>query len=327
MNQEIEKIPSFRKFDYRVRPNKSTERKMLSDAFRRLSYFEPVEKYRYIGFGSTTFTDFVLFHKSLNISDMVSIESRVDYEARFEFNRPFECIKMKYGKSNKVLPVLKWDKRTITWLDYDGTLNDSVLQDVALLSTKSISGSLLIITVNAHGYQQPRDNRGYAKVEEYLKKKFEAQLERDVPTWVRGVNLQGDEMAKTCKKIIYDEISFNLRSRNGMATPNETIKFEPLFNLVYSDNVRMLTVGGIFYKHSETDVLEKCNFDALDFLKKDLYEIKVPVITPRERHYINQKLPKGSFSDLKKIGLTDDEIDNYSKSYRYSPSYAEIELS
>jgi hypothetical protein len=327
MKQEIEKIPSFRMFDYRVRPNKSTERKMLGDAFRRLSYFEPIEKYRYIGFGSTTFTDFVLFHKSLNISDMISIESRVDYEARFEFNKPFECIKMKYGNSNMVLPEIKWDKRTITWLDYDGVLNDSVLQDVALLSTKSVSGSLLIITVNAHGYQQPRDSRGYAEVEAYLKKKFGIQLERDIPTWVRGVDLQGDEMAETCQRIIYDEISFNLRSRNGMTAPGEVIEFEPLFNLVYSDNARMLTVGGIFYKHSEAAILEKCQFNALDFVKKDLHEIKVPVITPRERHYLNQQLPKGSFSELRKIGLTDDEINNYAKSYRYSPSYAEIELS
>lgn len=327
MKQEDEKIPSFRVFDYRIRPNKSTERKMLGDAFRRLSYFEPVEKYRYIGFGSTTFTDFVLFHKSLNIQDMISIESRVDYEARFEFNKPFECIKMKYGNSNKVLPELKWNKRTITWLDYDGVLNDSVLQDAALLSTKSASGSLLIITVNAHGYKQPRDNRSYAKIDEYLKKKFRDQLERDVPTWVRGVDLQGDEMAKTCQKIIYDEISFNLRSRNGMTTPSEVIEFEPLFNLVYSDNARMLTVGGIFYKHNEADVLERCQFHALDFIKKDLHEIKVPVVTPRERHYLNQQLPSGSTNELKKIGLTDDEIKNYAKSYRYSPSYAEIELS
>lgn len=327
MSQDTEKLPSFKAFDYRIRTNKSTERKMLSDALRRLSAFEPVEKYRYIGFGSVTFTDFVLFHKSLNITDMISIEAKREYEARFDFNKPYDCIKMRYGNSNDVLPELDWNRKTITWLDYDGRLNDSILQDAALLSAKSLSGSLIIITVNAQGYQSPRGEKNYLKIEKFLLKKFSEQLDREVPTWVRGVNLQGDEMANTCRKIIYDEIKANLRDRNGMTIANDILEFEPLFNFVYSDNARMLTIGGILYKHSDADILKKCQFDALDFIQKDLYEIKIPIITPRERHFLNQQLPKGALNKLKDIGLTDDEIKNYSRSYRYSPSYAEIELS
>ncbi len=67
--------PSYRKINYRVRPAKSIQRKMLCDALLRLSFFEPVENYRYVGFGSTTFTDFILFHKILGIKDMISIET------------------------------------------------------------------------------------------------------------------------------------------------------------------------------------------------------------------------------------------------------------
>lgn len=50
--------PSFLAVDYRIRTNKSTERRMLADAFRRLSTFGQLEDYRYVGFGSTTFVDF-----------------------------------------------------------------------------------------------------------------------------------------------------------------------------------------------------------------------------------------------------------------------------
>ncbi|MGD9641394.1 MAG: O-methyltransferase [Elusimicrobiales bacterium] len=327
MTQEVRPTPSFSKFDYRVRPNKSTERKMLVDAFRRLSGFAPVEKYRYIGLGSTTFADFILFHKALNISDMISIEHRTEYEPRFEFNRPFECIDIKYGDSNKILPELKWDKKTITWLDYDGALTDAVLQDVAFLSAKCVSGSLMVITVNASGYHQ-HPGQKYTKAEQGFKDKLGKQLAREVPSWATGINLQGDEMAKTYKRIIYDEVAARLRDRNGMAAPEEVIEFEPLINLVYRDGARMLTVGGIFFKHSEKDSFSKCQFAALDFIGKELYEIQVPVITPRERHYLNQHLPKGALDKITEaIGLTKEEIYNYARSYRYSPSYAEIELS
>jgi len=326
MTEGVKPVPSFSKFDYRVRPNKSTERKMLVDAFRRLSGFAPVEKYRYIGLGSTTFADFILFHKALNISEMISIEHRTEYEVRFEFNRPFECIDIKYGDSNKVIPELGWDKKTITWLDYDGALTDAALQDVAFLSAKCVSGSLMVITVNASGYQQR--GRNYKKVEQKLKERFGRQLERDVPAWITGIDLQGDEMAKTYKRLIYDEVAASLRNRNGMAAPEDVMKFEPLINLVYRDGARMLTVGGIFYKHSETDAFNKCQFSALDFIGKELYEIQVPVITPRERHYLNQHLPKGALDKITDaIGLTKEEIYNYARSYRYSPSFAEVELS
>lgn len=327
MSRDAERQPSFKVFDYRIRTNKNTERKMLADAFRRLSGFAPVEKYRYIGFGSVTFTDFVLFHKSLNVTDMISIESKREYENRFNFNKPYDCIKMKYGNSTDILPELNWNQKTITWLDYDGILNDSVLQDVALLSAKSLSGSLIIITVNAQGYKSPKGEQNYQKIEEFLLKRFSKQIEREAPTWVNGVNLQGDEMAGTLKKIVYDEIRATLRDRNGMTAPDEVLEFEPLFNFVYSDNARMLTVGGILYKRSQTDILKKCQFDSLSFIQQDLYEIKIPIITPRERHFLNQQLPKGSLHKLKEIGLTSEEIENYSRSYRYSPAYAEIELS
>ncbi len=106
MTDSIETLPSFRQFDYRLRPNKGAERKMLIEAFRRLNFFEPVKNYRYVGFGSTTFADFILIHRALNITDMISIEKRTDYQARFDFNKPFDCVDMKYGTSSEILPEL-----------------------------------------------------------------------------------------------------------------------------------------------------------------------------------------------------------------------------
>ncbi|HYX17747.1 MAG TPA: O-methyltransferase, partial [Nostoc sp.] len=55
------------------------------DSLRCLSPFGEVAAYRYVGFGSTYFSDFILFHKSLHIEDMISIEKDKYAKTRFEY--------------------------------------------------------------------------------------------------------------------------------------------------------------------------------------------------------------------------------------------------
>ena len=62
-------VDSFRRIDYSLRPAKHAERRMLCDVFRRLTHFQPVETYCYVGFGSVWFSDFVLFHRALGVSE------------------------------------------------------------------------------------------------------------------------------------------------------------------------------------------------------------------------------------------------------------------
>jgi hypothetical protein len=151
---------SYRQINFSLRPAKSIERKMLCEAFRRLAEFGHVSDYRYIGFGSTYFSDFILVHKTLAIRNMLSIERDDFNKARFEFNRPFHCIKLYFGESNDVLPELGWrDVRTICWLDYDGKLDSSVLTDVRLFCANAVSGSVLVVTVNAEPDQNPPQAR------------------------------------------------------------------------------------------------------------------------------------------------------------------------
>lgn len=60
--------------DYSLRVQKNVERKILGDVIRSLSYFDKVEKYRYIGFGSFYYKDFLLLHEKYNIHSGISIE-------------------------------------------------------------------------------------------------------------------------------------------------------------------------------------------------------------------------------------------------------------
>ena len=132
---------SYRQVNYALRPAKSVERKMLNETFRCLTPFSRVGTYRYIGFGSNFFSDFILFHRSLGISNMTSIEHDKPARERFRFNLPFHCVELKFGESGEILPRLDWNIRTLLWLDYDRPLDLEVLADVELFCASAISGS------------------------------------------------------------------------------------------------------------------------------------------------------------------------------------------
>ena len=141
---------SSRLINYRLRPAKSIERKMLCEAFRKLSIFGSTETFRYVGLGSFYFVDFVILHKELGITNMISIERDVQNIERYEFNKPYNNIRIHDGESSDVLIRLPWDMRTIVWLDYDGRLDKSILGDVATFCMKALPVSLLVVSVNSH---------------------------------------------------------------------------------------------------------------------------------------------------------------------------------
>ena len=332
---------SYRKINYRVRPAKSIQRKMLCDAFLRLSFFKPVENYRYVGFGSTTFVDFILFHKMLGIKDMISIEKNEEDKARFEFNNPFDCIRMEYGDSSDVLPSLEWDLKTIVWLDYDGPLNNTILEDIACVSMSLVSGSILIVTVDVES-DLPDPPFTDEDVQNYRFKKFEERVgSNKVPANLESKNLEGTEMATTCGKVILNEIKQILRNRNGLLSDERKVKYNPLFNFLYEDSAEMLTVGGIFYEARDEASFKQCKFENLEFVRSDttfyedeafcedeaFYKIEVPTLTHRERLYLDKTLPCGNSGDGEQISLTEEDINNYKRLYRYFTIFAEIELS
>jgi hypothetical protein len=320
---------SFRQFDYRLRPNKSAERKMICEALQHLSFFDQVNNYQYIGFGATTFVDFVLFHKMLNITDMISIEVEEDYEPRVEFNKPYQCIQIKIGHSNEVIPQLSLKKKTILWLDYDGRLTDEVLKDIAYISAEVVSGSIMIITVHASPYQVNDPTAPYSEI-----KKTRIQCLRDdigddkVPPKIEGKQLEGLEMGKTLQRIIHNEIAEVLRDRNGILSDEHKMHYKQIFHFSYRDGARMISLGGVFYENRDKDRYTLCNFESLDYVRtgEEPYFINAPVITPREKNFLNKLLPLGTTDKALEIGLTKTEIENYKNLYRYYPDYAEIEL-
>lgn len=78
------------KIDYSCRLQKNIERKIFCDVVRTLNYFGTVEDYRYIGFGSFYYKDFLMFYEDFNIRNGISIE--IDSEAYVNKSELISCL-------------------------------------------------------------------------------------------------------------------------------------------------------------------------------------------------------------------------------------------
>jgi hypothetical protein len=97
---------------YDLRLAKQVERRMIVDVLQRLAVSGfPIRDYQYTGFGSIFYVDFVMFHKLLGISRLVSIEADISIERRARFNIPFACVHLVIGPAATVIPALDRDKR------------------------------------------------------------------------------------------------------------------------------------------------------------------------------------------------------------------------
>ncbi|MDG2524602.1 hypothetical protein P6166_04425 [Stenotrophomonas sp. HITSZ_GD] len=313
---------SYAKIDYRVRPAKSIERKMLVDSFRALRSFGAVEKYRYVGLGSVYFTDFSLVHRALGIEEMVSIEDAQDLtvQARFRLNVPFGNIQMHFGASTAVLQKLKWNVRTICWLDYDGALAASCLEDVAYFVRNAPSGSLLLLSLNA-GPIQSSGSEGMKPLDT-LKVQVGAEA---VPADVENKHLSGWGVGDVYRRIVMAVIEEALRVRGSTGGSSSRMTFEPVYNFRYADGTKMVTFGGVLVEDAHKGVFRACNFEQFEFCRfgGDAYLIEAPLVTYAEMRHMDSERTKASC----RLPLPAAEIEKYAKFYRYFPKFVEAEIS
>lgn len=309
------------RIDYTIRPAKNIQRKMLCEALRRLSHFGPIESYRYIGFGALYFSDFRLFHRDLGIKNMISIEGRTQDRDRYEFNRPFGCIKIMFGRSGYVLHEIELDaEKTILWLDYTCKLRADVLDDIAYFCTEAQPGSVLIVTVNADPEGGTTDQQLDALTKRVGKEKVPPDLNRR--------DMAKNRQPETHRRIIANHIHDILTQRNGGLEDEDKIEYRQLFNFHYKDTARMLTVGGLFYRNGQEGIVRDCCFDMLPFVASgDVpYRIEVPNLTFREVRSLDRHLPNPDWEDSSIPNIPRQIIEEYEKVYRYFPRFVETEI-
>jgi hypothetical protein len=315
---------SFTRVNYRLRPAKGVERRMMADAFLRLRAFGSVESYRYVGMGSVYFADFALFHTVCGLTDLVSIEDAEDERTqnRFRFNVPLGSIELKFGHSNVELPKLNWDNiRTICWLDYDGSLTSPVITDVKFLAARVAPGSLIAVTVDTRLENESGGN---------LLDRLIAQIgtEEKVPTHVTAAKkLREPEVKSVLRTIMTQELIDGINERNAGMPKAQRITFEQIFNFEYSDKAPMLTIGWVIFDEGQRAQFDQCEFRKLKFIKSgdEPFVIAPPFLTPHEMRELDRCDEEETYrsSDLP---LPSEERKNYEDIRRYWPTggYAEM---
>lgn len=329
-------MASFREINYAVRPAKSVERKIMAEGFRRLEMSWPLSTYRYIGMGSVYFADFQLFHQTLGIDDMVSIEREKQFETRFKFNLPFSCVKVKFGESSEILDTLTWEKRSLVWLDYDGKLEASVISDLQTVVQKVVSGSLVAVSVNVEADRAPAEIVGAEAINKWRLKEFEARIgETFIPAGLAGEDLRGKLFGSACWRVLSAAVAEQLVKRNGRADLRPDTMFNhQVFHFRYSDDAQMLTVGWLFRSHEDEEKTQRCAMTGSYFRDREVpCVIEAPKLTPKEIRHLNSRLPDGPPVEKavtrqleKTTGIGESDINKFAAVYRYYPQYGEVAL-
>jgi hypothetical protein len=339
--------PSFERIDYQLRYNKHIERKMIFDLLSRVHQEVGLANHRYLGFGSIWFADFRLAHRMLGMQNMVSMEHE-PYADRAKFNSPYHSIEVKGGSCSTTLDSLDWTTPTVSWLDYDGALTQSVASDIRKVLEKSPVDSIAIVTVNAaRGTYRPRLGATQRKRGETALGQIEAMLTQGVVSQrfepAEGGASHGDVREADFPEFLAEAIlSFMVHvagnagrttlDSNGNAVP---VVFLPLFNFCHKDNADMVTVGGALIPLGSMAWLEgvaaDVSRDSATALPCHLRLDLVP-LTLKEKIVLDSCLPAmetGNFVERAKasgIRLDDGELAKYWQHYRHFPVFFEAPI-
>ncbi len=323
----MKKKKSYNKIDYSLRPAKFAERKMLCELFSRLRSFDALEEYQYVGFGSIWFSDCILFHKSLGVKDIISIEQAVDDEDRFRFNCPYQSIHLEMQNTAHVLPSLDWGQRMILWLDYDDPLNKAILNDIRTCGSRVESGTALAITVQSQKlldkrnlHEEPLEIENPEQFEDYFGSSYAF-------SGMKLEDLRGWGISRTSRRVLRFEIQEALDAVNLPRPAGSRISFRQIAAFEYEDGAKMTTIVGVFVDQDNNDLFEQCGFDELFYYRDgdDAFRIIVPLLTPREMRHLDKSLPLLAGTTVNYGSIPVGDAKNYAKLYRYLPNFAAFE--
>lgn len=313
--------PHWESIHYVRRPSKNIERKMIIEILARLGSLRDLAEFQYVGFGSLYFVDFALLHSRFGMTEMTSIEGEPDADARVRvlWNRPFDCVNVRFGHSNDVLPDLDWTRPAIVWLDYTGPIDGSVFADLDTVTTKLSPPSVLFVTVNVEAEEPVGRFDAYAK---------RVGPDRIPPGVNADADLADDKMAAAARETFDAEIGSLIHARNQVPGNNQQVAYRQLFNFRYRDSHRMLTVGGLVYRSAEAPAVDNCKFDRSPHVRADAdpFEIVAPHLTLREMLELSRQMPTVPAADIDRHGIPVADVEEFVKGYRYFPTFIDVDV-
>ncbi len=292
------------KMSYEFRPSKAVTRRLFVDLLRRLAPVAALPDYRYVGFGALEFLDFEAVHRQLGITTMTSIEGDTAGIERYRWNRPFNGIEVLPGRASTLLSTLDWAGLAIVWLDYTSALTTEVIGDVETLARVLIPGSILAITLNAH---PPKLGERRTALESAI------SPER-VPIGVTDNKLGEWGLADVQYTVLNAVIESECGGRSDAGT------WRQLLNVNYQDRARMQMLAGVIGAPAVNRGLDQCRFDDLDTVRtgREPLRLQVPLLTARERGWLDQYLPVAAGADLPALpGVGGQDVAAYVEVYRY----------
>ena len=119
-----------------------------------------------------------------------------------------------------------------------------------------------------------------------------------------------------------------LKVIEGRRKGGDNLRFQPLYNIVYSDGeARMFSFGGVLLDDNTT--LDNLNISHFPFINTETpFVIHVPNLTLREIIYINQYIDdEDKLSRIVNEGIVKQSVlQDYLKIYKYMPNYFDVRL-
>jgi hypothetical protein len=307
---------SYKKVAYDVRTAKQIERRMILESFLFLAEAGfPISEYQYTGFGALHFVDFIMLHRFVGITRMLSAEHSHRVEKRVKFNQPFKLIDVVIKTATDVIPTLPPQTRHILWLDYDGPLERGHLNDLALAGTYLSHGSVLLVTIDV----EPPAGDGAKEWRDYFLEQAGA---------LAGDATEVDDYTES--KLLQRNTEIIQRAILSGLAGRTSVKFSPLYCFSYADGHEMLTMGGMIADQGDALKVDNSKLPHQFYTRRDFaagpYRISPPVLTRKERLFMDSLMPCEDGWLPKEFELTSEEVSAYRELYRYFPLYAELLL-
>lgn len=278
------------------------------------------------------FSDFVMAHRLMGITRLISIEKESN-ALRAKYNKPFACIEVREGDSTDVLGAFEndfWNTPAIMWLDYDGTISESVVHDINLAAGKLHNGSCLIVTVNGQrgSYRSKIDNN--EKVWDTVSNLIGSS--RIPAKHSRGNgNISNSEFPGFLADCVDSTIASEI-AKSGRNADNSLLQYLPAFNFVHEDGAPMVTVGGFLANAKITNKLLDCipeqRLPCGDWKPPERTRLDLVQLTLKEKLAMDERLPCDidefiSATEACGIKLKQAQLKRYHHFYRQFPTFVE----
>lgn len=299
--------PSYERVNYLLRLRKQIERKLIIECLQRLVPCERMSGYRYFGFGSIYYADYVMFHKHLHIGRMTSVDNKIDDKTRFDFNKPYGFIDFYLCEAGKYIrDSLDWREPLLMWLDYDAAIELNMLSDIEVVAVRAKPNDILIITIDARPPTQDTIDEFAGRFGTFIPRAWPLAEMR------RRFSLALREILCGCIKA-------------GLTKRTEKVTFLPFLSMSYADTTPMYTLAGVFCTQ-EDEARVKDLLDRLSFVRhgSEVVDIKCPLLTPKEKACLDRCICSDRFDDVgNTTGLKPSEVEQYRLYYKYYPLYFE----